>query len=259
MSGSGNSLSCHSNNLLVFCNSFDEGGDLSSIFNVAGSVVISEEKSFSGQYSAKVSALGGGYNRNYLSLNLKDSGLSDGFYGRMLLWVDEPGNNGGDFTFAQAEGDAKPVSGAPAGTQVFYRYRVAGDTAHAGTLMANYDTRIDSNGDGETEWLTDCWDHSATVLPRETWSCVEWHFDARNNRLSYWLNGRRLEDLYVAKAGEGCLGSVQNNAWLAPKSFITLHLGIEQYHPTAPPRKIYIDDVALDNQYIGCPSGVSTN
>lgn len=172
-------------------------------------------------------------------------------YGRMMIRVNTPSGSGGDFTFAQAEGTPKASTGAPADTTVMYRYRVDG---RSGNLMSNYDTWIDANGDGATDWLTDCWDHSTTKMPTDQWACVEWHFDTEANELMYWLNGTEITALHVQGMGEGCVNSnSQNDEWTAPEDFLTLHLGIEQYHSGVPARTMYIDDVVVDSRPIGCP------
>lgn len=213
---------------------------------------VSSEQSYSGENSVKFAAQGSGYNRNYISLDLADyAEVQKELYGRMMIWVNTPNGSGADFTFAQAEGKPKASTGAPADTTVMYRYRVNGSN---GNVMANYDTWIDANGDGQTDWLTDCWDHSTRQLPTAEWACVEWHFDSDANELMYWLNGEELNELHIQGVGEGCVNpSTQDNEWTAPANFLNLHLGIEQYHGHAQARTVYIDDVAVDSRPIGCP------
>lgn len=219
----------------------------------AGSVEVSTERAFSGENSAKFSGAGGGYNRNYLTLDLSGTVLTADLYGRMMIWIDTPNGNGGDFTFVQGEGAPKADVGAPAETSVMYRYRVDG-RERPGTLMANYDTWIDANDDGSTDWLTDCWDHSSTQLPRETWSCVEWHFNSDNNVMEFWLDGTPIDEITINQTGEGCVDSnSQGGMWTAPASFERLNVGLEQYHGDAPARTMFIDDVAVGSEQIGCP------
>jgi len=239
----------------VYCFDFDGSAAVPEVLKPSGNIEVSSEQAFSGDSAVKVSATGGGYNRNYLALDLKETALADQMYGRMMVWVDDPGGNGGDFTFAQADGKPKLSTGAPADTTVSYRYRIAG-TARPGTVMANYDTRVDTNNDGSNDWDTDCWDHSEKILPRETWACVEWHFDAEADELKYWINGQEVEDIHVQSQGEGCINNdTQNGDWFAPAKFDTLYMGVEQYHNGVPARTMFIDDVSIDTQYVGCPEG----
>lgn len=237
----------------VFCDDFDGSPTLGSAWDAQGNAAITSEKAYSGQNSVKFEATGGGYNRNYIELGLAAyPSVQKELYGRMMIWVNDPGNSGGDFTLAQTNGAPKASTGAPSGTNVMYRYRVDGREQN-GYLMGNYDTWKD-NGSGQTAWLTDCWQKGNTQLPRGQWACVEWNFDAEGNELHYWLNGNQLTDLSVDDLGDGCVdSSTQNNVWTGPESFTSLDLGIEQYHGDAPARTVYIDDVAVSSQYIGCP------
>lgn len=237
----------------LFSDNFDEGTALGSIWSEAGSVEISSERAFSGDNSLKFSAEGNGYNRNFITLNLDGTPAATDMYGRMMIWIDTPNGNGGDFSFIQGEGFPKSDVGAPEETMVMYRYRVDGQNRN-GTLMANYDTWIDANDDGQTDWLTDCWDHSDTQLPRETWSCVEWHFNAENDVMEFWLDGQEISEISVNQAGEGCINTDnQGGMWTAPAQFDRVHVGIEQYHSGVPARTVFIDDVEVGTEQIGCP------
>ncbi|MBX2810417.1 MAG: hypothetical protein KTR25_01345 [Myxococcales bacterium] len=220
-----------------------------------GSMQISSERAFSGQKSVKFIASGGGYNRNYMTLDISNNVLREQIYGRMMIFVVPPLNgNGGDFTFVEAEGNPSPTSlsglAPPETMNVLYRYRVAGVTRD-GTLMASYDTWIDEDNDGTSDWLTDCRSDSDVQLPRNQWACVQWHFDTANNQLRYWLDNEEIID--VQNRGDSCIGNRQNGVWTAPENFNKLHLGIEQYFDDDPPRTIYIDDVVIDDSYLACP------
>ena len=119
--------------------------------------------------------------------------------------------------------------------------------------MANYDTSPDSS------WKTDCWSHvgNPPVVPKDAWACVEWHFDSTANELAYWLNGQLLSVSVKNKtstSGGGCVAATQTNLWTGPAKFDTLQLGANQYKATDKPRKLYIDDVVVDTQRVGCPS-----
>lgn len=237
----------------VFSDDF-ESANLGSIWGEAGDVQLTSERAASGSRSVKFVADDGKYNRNYITLDLNGTEVQDEMYGRMMIWVDRPDQgNGGDFTFIQAEGFPKPSVGAPSDTMVMYRYRVDGRDRN-GTVLGNYDTWVDSNNDGQTEWLTDCWDHSNTQLPRETWSCVEWYFDSATNEMQFWLNGNEISEIHMQSMGEGCIDNRQQGIWEAPAKFDRVHVGIEQYHNGVEARTVYVDDVVVDTRKVGCPS-----
>jgi DNA-binding beta-propeller fold protein YncE len=244
----------------VFCEDFEDdpvGAGPGAPWANTGGVVVSAERAHSGERALKVTAAGGGYTRSFSSLALGGLGAVErSLYGRMMVQVQGLGAPGGDYTFASVEGGPKPASGAPAGTLVFYRFRVAEQSGHAtnGSLMANYDTWVDADGDNQTEWHTDCWNYSEVILPTDRWACVEWSFDVAADRLRFWLGGEEIEALRVEGAHDNCADtSTQGGWWTAPERLQALNLGIEQYHAEALPRTLYIDDVVVSDAPIGCP------
>jgi hypothetical protein len=259
----------------AICENF-ESNQLASHWHASNSarVSLSKEKVFSGRQALKVEATGAGYNRSYLSLDLTpENGLDQPreIYGRMMMYLQGDNALGGDFTFLQADGPARVTSGAPENTVVNYRGRLDGRFDH---FMGNYDTRIDADGDGKTEWLTDCWQHpdfeyssagaadnvapaKPYLIPHDQWACVQWHFNADQNRLAFWLNGEELSALTIdansGGTGDGCIDpNTQAGVWTGPAYFSQLHIGAEQYHKTTLPRTLYIDNLAVGSSMPGC-------
>lgn len=218
-------------------------------------ISVTGEQAYSGHHSLKISS-GAGRGRHYLSYDLRQLPQpTDNLYGAAMVYLKD-GPAGGDFTLVQAEGGPKPESGAPRDISVAYRARVDGRHDH---LMANYDTR------GQSPWGTDCWKQPAFDpassqppepeyrLPKNEWACLRWHFDARENRLAFWLNDVPLNQIEVQQTGDGCLAQDQQGIWHGPEAFEWLHLGIEQYHANAAARTLYVDDLAVDTRPTACP------
>ena len=117
--------------------------------------------------------------------------------------------------------------------------------------MANFETT-------DTGPATDCYDHSATVVPTQQWACVEWHFSVATNEMEYWLNGTALEDIHVVgrPTGDdvGCGGQGLNGDWLAPPAFDNLYLGWEHYQAAPMDINLWVDAVAISTERVGCPS-----
>lgn len=220
---------------------------------------VSSEKAFSGTNSVKITSPGGGYQPNNLVRSLTSvTELRESMHGRMMINLSSQNSMGGDFTFIQADGPPRAASGAPAGTSVMYRGRLDGRNDH---FMANYETWLDANGDGNNEWNTDCWKHPSNItpppqnylIPKDQWACVQWHFDASANTLQFWLNENELSQIQVVGNGDGCVANTQNNVWWGPQSFNNIRLGIEQYHGSSRARTMYIDDIAIDDRVVACP------
>jgi hypothetical protein len=201
-----------------------------------GAVVVDATMAYSGTHSVKVTTQAGTYQQAFISTKSAAvfpaaSGL---LYGRMMVYMDSTAKDGVHWTQLQATG---PVPGL-AGVTGYYRY----GGQHQGKLMANYET---------TGKSTDCWQHSATVMPTKKWVCMEWAFDASQEDMRFWLDGAELADLHVSHKGQGCIGNDLGGIWRAP-AFDTVSLGWESYQQDDA-RTGYIDDVVIDKARVGCP------
>jgi len=82
------------------------------------------------------------------------------------------------------------------------------------------------------------------ALPLQTWTCVEWQFDGVNDELRFWLDGQLLPELTETPT--------QGGRWPAP-AFERLDLGLYNVRADVnAPVEMWIDDVALGMQRIGC-------
>ncbi|WP_075184614.1 hypothetical protein [Teredinibacter haidensis] len=225
-----------------------------------GNISLSSLQSHTGKQSLQITASGNGYNTNFLDIDLADiADLQTQLYGRMFVYLSGENALNTDFTLVQASGTSKQHSGIPSDTTVMYRGRIDGRNDH---VMANYDTWVDRNQDGITDWLTDCWKHPNAdgsapppqhyLFPKNEWSCVQWYFNSKTNEMRFWLNKSELTELQIKNRGDGCLGNVQMGQWTGPESFTQLSVGIEQYHSTAKPKTLYIDNLVVDDSPIPC-------
>lgn len=232
----------------VVCDDFEDT-DINARWSVIGSAVLTAEEKYSGTQSLKVTGSGGGLNFNGVNLDLTQfASLSKNHYGRLMIKTPVVMENSGDFTFVEAEGPANLSATSRLGetNKSIYRARIDGSTE---SFMANYDTSPYGSP------LTDCWSHGSRVaVPKDTWVCFEWRFDATSNTLSYWLNGTELDMGLKDKVGAQCAGHALDDIWLGPAKFTNLHVGIDQYHATSLPRTLYVDDVVVDTQRINCPA-----
>ena len=234
----------------LFCEDFEAAavGALGAPWRTdvnAATVNVDEVQAFSGTKAVHVNApQAGTYHRGYFAL---DQGSSAGIfpavatemYGRAMVYLPVLPNAPVHWTFIQGEGPAA------AGTHnALYRY--GGQHENGAQLMANYETTAGVS--------TDCWDHSATLLPVAEWACVEWRFSVASNEMQFWLNGTELADIHVTEMGEGCIGNALNGQWLAPPAFETLYLGWEHYQQTMNPIDLWMDDIVVNTERVGCPA-----
>lgn len=226
----------------LLCDDFDDdtagmqpGAPWTSDTN-GGSVEVSSERAFSGANSVHVSNSPGAYKRAFFSVSGEPlfPGAGQEMYGRMMMWLEATPAGSVHWTFIQGEGPSDDGS-----YDIFYRY----GGQHEGKLMANFETQ------GKA---TDCWDHSETVMPTQTWACLEWRFNTATDEMQFWLDGTELSDIHPVGMGEGCVNQDLSGAWPAPAQFEVLRLGWEKYQESTQ-LDAWIDDVAVGTSRMGCP------
>jgi hypothetical protein len=232
----------------LFCDDFETAalGAVAAPWRAStnmATVNVDQLQAFSGTNAVHVNApQAGTYHRGYFAL---DQGSSAGIfpavatemYGRAMMYLAVIPNADAHWTFIQGEGPAAD------GTHNAL-YRFGGQHQNGAQLMANYET---------TNISTDCWQHSASVMPAATWTCVEWRFAVETNEMQFWLNGTELTDIHVTGSGEGCVGQALEGQWIAPPAFETLYLGWEHYQQTANPIDLWVDAVVVNTERVGCP------
>lgn len=96
---------------------------------------------------------------------------------------------------------------------------------------------------------------SKRTLPVRRWACIEWHMAVASNEMQFWIDGKPITHVKGRAASAGaCSGHDLDDRWLAPPRFDSLYMGFERYGDTLNDQNLWMDDVALDPQRIGCPS-----
>lgn len=243
----------------IFCDDFEgypTGGPPGGMWDdnpYEGTIAVDTGRAHSGNNAVKISANAAGYRS--VMISLADPSLlpvaGNVLYGRMMFYLESAPDTSVHWTFIDGSG---PVPGQ--GYSAVYRYGGQQPITDNGTfvgsqLMANYET---------PDWYqnppvgpgSDCWLHSdQKVVPVGAWSCAEWMFDGPNDTMRFWLDGAELTDLTMTGTGQGCVNQPADFPWTAP-SFERIDLGWESYQDDAA-RVIWIDDVALGLQRLGCP------
>ena len=161
------------------------------------------------------------------------------FFGRAFVYLQGAAPQD-HFTLISASGTL-PSAGAP--TYVRYggefglleaNYVGNGQVQHAGVAM----------GDGT--WA------DTTPVPTGRWACMEWQFKGDTNEMHFWVDGVDVPRLAViGQSNECCRGQV----WNAPP-YDRIALGWEMYgtakDSTIDAYDLWLDEIALDTQRIGC-------
>jgi hypothetical protein len=244
----------------LFCDDFESyptgappGGEWIENQN-GGTVAIDGTHVYSGTKAVKISAATAAGYRSVM-IALTDPKLlpvaGNVVYGRMMFWLDSAPTGTVHWTFLDGSGLVPGQS-----YHAVYRYGgqvpiVTNGTFVGSQLMASYDTP-DSYQTPPVGPSTDCYLHATTeVVPVGTWTCAEWEFDTAHDTMRYWENGAAFEDLTMTGTGQGCTSQPATYTWLAP-TVQRIDLGWESYQADGA-RNLWIDDVAIGAQRIGCP------
>jgi hypothetical protein len=87
-------------------------------------------------------------------------------------------------------------------------------------------------------------DTQAVIKPK-TWYCLEWYYDAPGNEAKFWLDGNERTMLHW----KGPMGGAQ---FTFPPEFKSVAFGWRVYQNSTKPFEVFVDDIALDAQKIGC-------
>lgn len=215
------------------------------MYNSGAVIKVDGTHTFTGKQALHVLTPGNSIKRRgYVAIHLKGPlpQLQDEMFGRVMVWLDAAPQPAAQWTLLQGEGRS-------ADDRYNSIYRL-GLEEHGGTrFMANFETTPPVR--------TDCREPSVLTLPVRQWACVEWHFDVASNELEFWLDGRQVVHVRErARAANACRGDDLGGQWRAPPRLDSLYMGFERYGDTPGDQDLWIDDVALSEQRVGCPTSV---
>jgi hypothetical protein len=208
-------------------------------------VTVDDTRAFSGRQSLHIlTPAGAKYRRGYVAIHLRGPlpEAVPAMYGRAMFWLEAapqalPGQRPVHWTLLQGEGRS-------ADDRYNAIYRLGLEERDGLQLMANYETTPPVS--------TDCKRQSKLTLPLRRWVCVEWHFVAADHELDFWLDGARVAHVRKRIAGNACRGNDLGGEWRAPPGFDSLYIGFERYADAANDQNLWVDDVQLSNQRVGC-------
>ncbi|HEU4590863.1 MAG TPA: hypothetical protein VFS13_08145 [Steroidobacteraceae bacterium] len=207
-------------------------------------IAVDTVHAFSGRRALHIlTPRGANYRRGYVAIHLHDPlpQLQAGMYGRVMAWLDAaPAEQPVHWTLLQGEGRS-------ADDRYNSIYRLGLEQQGGTQLMANFETT--------PPVTTDCRQQSARRLPVRRWACVEFHMDVASNEMQFWIDGRDITRVRErAPAANACKGNDLGGQWLAPPRFDSFYLGFERYGDTTDDQNLWIDDVVLARQRVGCPA-----
>jgi hypothetical protein len=80
----------------------------------------------------------------------------------------------------------------------------------------------------------------------DQWHCAEWHIDGPTQRYDFYIDGELLDQISIANGPGNYEGSE------IPDAFSEVRIGWINYQESPPGFTAWIDDVALDDERVGC-------
>ena len=218
----------------LFCEDFEVGQLDKTVWtktqiSSGNSVTVQDKQVAHGKYAARFHAKGG---TDY-SVILHDglpAALQKHYFGRLYFYAtDFPNENGGHTAYVWS---SNGISGFP---YMDHHLEVASyhESAQV-TWQMTYWT-----GDGP-EYIG-----TGGKIPQAKWFCLEWEFNDAPDQIAIWVDGD-------AKQG-AAFRNINNGASGLLGKMTSLGLGFRTWHAKgAPDIDIYIDDVVLDTERVGC-------
>src|SRR6185436_10968384 len=213
-----------------FCDDFEKAttgmnpGTPWTVHLEKGALSVDETRAFSGARSVHLTHQGA---PAAMFLELKQPALPQPggvVYGRLMYWLEK--NPTGQYSHFEI---------------------VRGTGALAGGQQAQLNTGAENGKVAVNYEPGDCTKYSKVPFPEKKWTCYQWRFDTTKSDIHLWVDGVSVDDVPVMPGGGSC--------WKAPMVLDTLHIGWESYH-TPMPVSLWIDDIAVGDQMIPCPTGM---
>ncbi len=137
---------------------------------------------------------------------------------------------------------------AASGTGVSGEIRLSGQFQNTANFFGvGTDNRVDDAGTGD--WTNSDRDppKAPVAVPLNQWLCIEWLHKGDTNETRFFWDGVEHPSLYTSATMHG--GNA--NPFLLPK-FTNVWIGWQEYQTTTEPFELWIDEIAIDSQRIGC-------
>ena len=169
---------------------------------------------------------------------------NDTYYGRVFVYFASLPTPATGFDYAHW------TMIAASGTQVTGEIRVSGQMSNGNSLWGvGTDNRVDVNGTGD--WTNSDKDPNGkpVAVPTGQWMCIEWMHKGDTNETRFWWDGVEHPSLYTMPSTPH--GGNPNEPYILPQ-FTSVWLGWQEYQTTTEPFELWLDEIAIDKDRIGC-------
>ena len=222
------------------CEDFESGALDTKVWTVNGNApVIDGVHVARGNKALHVSKTGNG--ASYIKETKTFPAVNNTYFGRAFVWFSQlptaPGMTYAHWTFIAASGT---------GTQG--EIRLSGQLQNGKNLFGvGTDSGNDPNGTGDWTNSDDDPAGAPTPVPTGKWACIEWMHDGATNETRFWWDAVEHPSLYTSSTKHG--GNAK--PYILP-TFTNVWLGWQEYQTSAEPFELWLDEIAIDKERIGC-------
>lgn len=138
---------------------------------------------------------------------------------------------------------------AATGTGVSGEIRVGGHLLGSGVnrFGVGTDNRVDPTGTGDWTRFDNDPTGKPLPVPLRQWVCLEWLHQGETNETRFFWDGVEHISMHTTDFDHG--GNL--NAYVLPK-FTTLTIGWQEYQAATDKFELWVDEIAIDKQRVGC-------
>ncbi len=220
---------------LLFCEDFESGTLNPATWTTVGTApTIDSVQAARGSKALHIVKTGDG--ASYIRQKKTFPALKNTYFGRAFFWFESM--------------PAAPLAYAhwtilaATGTNVAGEIRVGGQFQNG---MNRFGVGTDNRGaTGTGDWTNSDSDPPGAV-PLKQWVCVEWMHKGDTNETRFYWDAKEHPSLYTSSTKHG--GNA--NPYILP-TFDTLWIGWSEYQTTTAKFELFVDEIALDTERIGC-------
>lgn len=222
---------------LRFCEDFESGSlDTATWTKVGAAPVVDGLQHARGTKALHITVNGNG--PSYIRETKSFPATNNSYWGRMFVWFESlpvAPLTYAHWTFAAATGTVVPGE-----------IRLSGQLQNGMNLFGvGTDNRTPT---GTGDWTNSDKDPASPLaVPTKQWLCIEWLHQGSTNETRFFWDAVEHPSLYTSSSKHG--GNA--NAYVLPQ-FDALWVGWNEYQPSTEKFEMWVDEIALDGQRIGC-------
>jgi hypothetical protein len=235
---------------LQLCDGFETGSLDTTTWSYVGThAVVDGLEAARGTKALHVTVVGNGLSLIKETKTFPEPGNT--YWGRLFVyfkslpeWLpNDAGMSYAHWTFAYATGTGITAAG---------QIRLSGQLAQKGGMYLNHfgvgtDDRVDEAGTGDWTNSDDDPDGSPAPVPTGSWACIEWLHSGATNETRFFWDAVEHPSLYTSASVHGG----NTNPYILPQ-FDAVSMGWQEYQASTETFELWIDEVAIDPNRIGC-------